>query len=423
MKKSLRFSAAASCCIALLFVLQGCLKDTYRETYTIYMPVYKSLTEVRANMKGGPAQPLVNTGKLNIFGNYIFLNEINEGIHIIDNTNPASPKNIAFISIPNNMDLAVKGRYLYADSYSDIVVFDISEPTNVRPVKFMDNVIREKNRYWVNNQTNSDSIKVVVDYIARDTTVSGAQYRRWNSCPSCMYASADLNTFFSTAAPQTGVGGSTSRFTIVNDYMYAVSNSELYAINIAAGDNPQLTSTKNMGWNIETIYPFKDRLFIGSRTGMFIYSLSNPSSPTQLSQFTHATSCDPVIADDKYAYVTLRTGTTCAGNINQLDVLDVSNLSAPSLKKTVMMSNPHGLSKDGDKLFICDGTAGLKLYDVSTPVAPKLVQQVQGLETFDVIAMGGRAIVVAKDGLYQFDYSSGNNISQISKLAIQKNTK
>lgn len=421
MKKFLRLSIVTSCCIALLFTLQGCLKDTYRETYTIYMPVYKSLTEVRANMKGGPAQPLVNTGKLNIFGNYIFLNEINEGIHIIDNTNPASPKNIAFISIPNNMDLAVKGKYLYADSYSDIVVFDISQPTNVHPVKFLDNVIREKNRYWLTSQTNPDSIKVVVDYIARDTTVSASVYRRWNNCPNCMYASADLGRFFSTSAPQTGVGGSTSRFTIVNDYMYAVSNSELYAINIAAGDNPQLTATKNMGWNIETIYPFKDRLFIGSRTGMFIYSLSNPSSPTQLSQFAHATSCDPVIADDNYAYVTLRTGTTCAGNINQLDILDVSNLSAPSLKKTVTMSNPHGLSKDGDKLFICDGAAGLKLYDVSTPVAPKLVQQVQGLETFDVIAMGGRAIVVAKDGLYQFDYSGGNTISQISKLSIQKN--
>lgn len=420
MKKFLRLPAAAVICATILFVLQGCLKDTYRETYTIYMPVYKTLTDVRANMKGGPAQPLQNTGKLNIFGNYIFLNEVNEGIHIIDNTNPASPKNIAFISIPNNMDLAVKGKYLYADSYSDIVVFDISNPTNVRPVKFLDNVIREKNRYWISSQTNPDSIKVVVDYIARDTTVSGSEYRRWNNCSSCMYASADRSVFFSTAAPQTGVGGSTSRFTIVNDYMYAVSNSELYAISIANGDNPQLTATKNMGWNIETIYPFKDRLFIGSRNGMFIYSLSNPASPTQLSQFTHATSCDPVIADDNYAYVTLRTGTTCNGNINQLDVLDVSNLSAPSLKKTVMMSNPHGLSKDGDKLFICDGTAGLKLYDVSTPSNPKLLQQVDGLETFDVIAMGGRAIVVAKDGLYQFDYS-GNSVSQISKLSIQKN--
>src|SRR5688572_16106203 len=135
MKKILRIPAAALTCMTLLFVLQGCLKDTLRETYTIYMPVYQSLTDVRANMKGGPAQPLRNTGKLNIFGNYIFLNEVNEGIHIIDNTNPASPKNIAFISIPNNMDLAVKGKYLYADSYSDIVVFDISEPTNVRPVK------------------------------------------------------------------------------------------------------------------------------------------------------------------------------------------------------------------------------------------------------------------------------------------------
>ncbi len=418
MKRSFRFTVLIVCCFGLL--LQGCLKDSYRETYTIYMPVYKSLTEVRQNMTGGPAQPLRNTGKLNVYGNYIFLNEINEGIHIIDNSNPASPQNIAFIAIPNNMDLAVKGRYLYADSYSDIVVFDISQPTNVRAVKFLNNVIREKNRYWVQNQTNADSIKVVVGYTARDTTVSASQYRRWSSCSSCMYASADVNRYFSTSAPQAGVGGSMSRFTIVNDYLYAVSNSELYAVSIANGDDPQLTSTKNMGWNIETIYPFKDRLFIGSRTGMFIYSLSNPSAPVQVSQFTHATSCDPVIADDSYAYVTLRSGTTCNGTINQLDVLDVRNLSAPVLKRTVGLLNPHGLSKEGNKLFICDGTGGLKLFDVTNPETPKLVQQVTGLETLDVIAFGGRAIVVAKDGLYQFNYTNDNSITQLSKLAIQK---
>jgi hypothetical protein len=418
MKRSFRLSASIVCCFAFLF--QGCLKDTYRETFTIYMPQFKSLTEVRQDMKGGPAKPLRNTGKLNVYGNYIFLNEVNEGIHIIDNSNPSSPQNIAFISIPNNMDLAVKGKYLYADSYSDIVVFDISQPANVRAVKFLDNVIKEKNRYWNGVQTNADSIKVVVGYTARDTTVSRTEYRRWSNCSNCMYASADVNRYFSTARPETGVGGSTSRFTIVNDFLYAVSNSELYAVSIANGDDPQLASTKNMGWNIETIYPFKDRLFIGSRTGMFIYSLSNPSSPVQLSQFTHATSCDPVIADDNYAYVTLRSGTTCNGTINQLDVLDVSNLSAPVLKRTVTMTNPFGLAKDGDQLFICDGASGLKLFDVSNPEAPKLVKQVSGLETFDVIAFGGRAIVVAKDGLYQYRYTADNNITQLSKLSIQK---
>jgi hypothetical protein len=153
---------------------------------------------------------------------------------------------------------------------------------------------------------------------------------------------------------------------------------------------------------------------------MFIYNLSNPADPARVSQFTHATSCDPVIADDNYAYVTLRSGTACNGFTNQLEVIDVTNLSSPVLKKTVPMTNPHGLAKDGDKLFICDGKSGLKMYDASTPTDIKLVKQVADLETFDVIAFGGRAIVVAKDGLYQYDYSNGNNLAPISKLAIEK---
>ena len=51
-----------------------------------------------------------------------------------------------------------------------------------------------------------------------------------------------------------------------------------------------------------------NRLFIGSQTGMFIYNLSNPDNPVQDGQFNHVRSCDPVIADEKYAYVTLRSG-------------------------------------------------------------------------------------------------------------------
>jgi hypothetical protein len=302
-----------------------------------------------------------------------------------------------------------------------VVVFDISQPTNVVPVKFLDNVIKDKNRYWYTSSTNPDSIRVVVGYSVRDTTVDRSQYRRWSTCANCMYAQADLKSVFYTTAPQVGVGGSMARFTIVNDYLYAVSSSELYSISIIEPAVPQLTATKNMGWNIETIYPFRDRLFIGSRTGMFVYSLANPAIPTQLSQFNHATSCDPVIADDNYAYVTLRAGTTCNGTINQLDVLDISNLSAPVLRKTVPMSNPYGLSKDGNLLFICDGKEGLKLYDATEPAAPQLTKHISGLETFDVIAFGGNAIVVAKDGLYQFTYSNGAALSQISKLPIESN--
>lgn len=404
---------------ALFF--QGCFKDTYRETFKIFTPIYKTLTEVRAEMKSGPAQPLQNPGKLNLFGSYIFLNEVGKGIHVIDNSNPASPRNISFINIPANVDLAIKGSYLYADSYSDIVVLDISQPTNVKPVTFMNNVVKERNMYWYNNSTNPDSIRVVVDYDARDTTVDSKTYRQWGGCLTCSFVRMDSRGTFSVAAsaPQVGVGGSMASFTIVNNFLYTVSNSSLYAINISDGAAPQLTSTRNMNWGIETIYPFQDKLFIGSRTGMFIYNLNNPASPTQIGQFTHANSCDPVIADDKYAYVTLRSGTACNGFINQLDIIDISNLSSPSLVRTITMINPHGLAKDGDKLFICDGKDGLKMYDASKRTSIELQKQIKGLETFDVIAMQGNAIVVAKDGLYQFSYGNGTSLSQTSKLPIE----
>lgn len=420
MKKWIAFSTSTFLLLAFAVSFSGCLKDTCSNTYTIYYPIYKTLSQVRADMKSSVPQPLKNTGKLNVYGNYIFLNEVGKGIHVIDNSNPAAPKNISFINIPNNVDLAIKGDFLYADSYSDLVVFDISNPRQVSPVKFVNNLVKEVNAYWHNNVTNPDSIRVVVGYTEKDTTVDCSTSRLWRNCSNCLFASAGNGaTGFTITAPQVGVGGSMARFTIVNNYLYAVSQTSLYSVSISTPAAPQLSSTRNLGWGIETIYPFSNKLFIGSRTGMFIYDLSNPASPTQQGSFTHAMACDPVIADNNYAYVTLRSGNFCNNQINQLDVIDISNLSAPKLKKTFAMKNPHGLAKDGNKLFICDGADGLKMYDASSPESLQIMQKIAGIETFDVIAFNGKAIVVARDGLYQYDYSGGT-LNLLSKIPVQK---
>jgi hypothetical protein len=81
------------------------------------------------------AKPLNNPGKIYIKGSYVFINEINKGIHIIDNRNPASPKPVSFISIPGNVDMAVKQNVLYADNSTDLIALDISNPSNVRLLK------------------------------------------------------------------------------------------------------------------------------------------------------------------------------------------------------------------------------------------------------------------------------------------------
>ena len=162
----------------------------------------------------------------------------------------------------------------------------------------------------------------------------------------------------------------------------------------------------------------RDR-FIGSTTGMHIYKTDNPAAPQHMSTFTHARQCDPVIADDDYAYITLRSGTFCTGASNQLDVVDVSRLDAPKLIRTYPMSNPHGLGKEGDLLFICDGKAGLKVYDAARPGNITLRHTIAMSETYDVICYNKIAIVSAKDGLYQYSYADANNIRLLSKISLK----
>ena len=152
---------------------------------------------------------------------------------------------------------------------------------------------------------------------------------------------------------------------------------------------------------------------------MFVYDIANPTNPVKLSAFSHARSCDPVIADNNNAFVTLRSGTTCQGFSNQLDVLDITNITSPVLKKTYPMTNPHGLAKDGNTLIICDGKDGLKFYNAADVNTITLLKTISGIETYDVIATNGWALVVAKDGLYQYDYRSLADIKLLSKLTVQ----
>lgn len=417
MKRQIRFATQLALFSMLLVCLSGCFKDHCTHTYTLYKPILASLTEARANMKSNAPVAVKQPGKIYLYGNYIFMNENNRGIHVIDNSQPTNPKNIAFITIPGNVDMAVKGNIMYADSYSDMVAFDISNPKQVVAKKFLNNVFPHRNQYYNSNSSNPDSVKIIVDWETRDTTVDCDTYQRLYSEYYAL-ASADTKGYYSS--PQAGVGGSMACFTLVNDYLYTVSSTNLSSFDLSVPQDPVFKNTKSIGWGVETIYPFKEKLFIGTTTGMFIYDVSNPASPSQVAQYSHVRSCDPVIADGDNAYVTLRTGTTCAGNINQLDVLSISSVNSPSLLKTYPMTNPHGLSKDGDLLFICDGTDGLKVYDASAPMNLKLLKKVSGIRTFDVIAWNKKAIVVGDDGLYQFDYSNSNDIRLLSKITLSK---
>ncbi|WP_188315822.1 LVIVD repeat-containing protein [Chitinophaga agrisoli] len=406
---------------AALLSVSSCRKDECKDTmrYTIYTPVFASAAEVRARFKSEAPRPIEAAGKIYLYGNYIFLNELNEGIHIIDNSNPEAPDNFAFINIPGNVDMAVKGHVLYADSYMDLLAIDISDPHQVKELKRLKDVYPQ--RVYEYFRATSDSI--VIDYLTRDTVVEIPCHRdllfggQFNSPGVFALSSSSDGGNKSGAMAALGKGGSMARFALLNDYLYTVDYSRLNIFGIQNPASPEKQDELYLFDVVETIFPYRGNLFIGSQSGMYIYSLQNPAHPVRKGAFGHIRSCDPVVAEDSTAYVTLRGGSACGGFTNQLDVLNISDLSNPILIKSYPMSSPYGLGIDGEHLFVCEGSNGLKFLDASDPQNITSVAQVP-VEAFDVIPHNKVLLVTAKDGLYQYDYSNLHAPRLLSKLVI-----
>ncbi|MBS1656206.1 MAG: hypothetical protein JSU05_15240, partial [Bacteroidetes bacterium] len=400
--------------ITQVFLWQSCIKDNCHQsrTYTWYTPVYSTKQQVRDGIKSSAATDLQNTGKIYIRGNYIFLNELNKGIHVIDNTDPSRPVNKAFIAIPGNIDLAVKGNTLYADMYTDLTTIDITDPLNIQLKKITPGVFPY--RYW-GGDFSADTSMIITSWVRHDTTVKQSCDESWLVYlrGGVLFMDNMSQSASNTAASPYGIGGSMAKFAVMNDYLYTVSTSALDIFNISNNADPVHKGSFTIGWSVETIYPYRGKLFIGSQAGVYMYDVANPENPSMISQVIYPINnwCvrDPVVADDNYMFETRRTQTVCDGTINKLYVMSVTNPASPVLLNSYDMKNPKGLSKDGDLLFVCDGDAGLRVFNTADINNLQQIKNIMGFETYDVIANNHIAIVVAKDGLYQYDYSTVSN--------------
>ena len=401
--------------LLVVLFLPSCLSDDVVRNYTFYRPVYKAAAEVKAEIRSSQPIALSHPGKIYFKNGYVFLNELYRGVQIIDIKNIKQPRIVSFVKIPGCVDIAVRGNILYADMYTDLVALDISNPLDIKTTHFIEGVFPDR----ISRNT-LDSGKIIADWVRVDTTVREKDYFSW--ARSMDAGGVLLGGFGGTSSPSTntnGVGGSMARFALSRDRLYTVGFSELKVFNTSVAEKPQYVSKQNIGWNIETIFPFDNYLFIGSTTGMYIFDATNKDNPVQKSRFEHAQVCDPVISDGDYAYVTLRSGNTCAGITNQLDVLSVKDVTNPTLIRSYPMTNPHGLSKDGNTLLICEGAGGLRVLDATVPGDVKTLTLLKGFHTYDVIALGGVALVTATDGLYLVDYTDPKNPFITSSLKIQ----
>jgi hypothetical protein len=412
--------------IALAVIAISC-QDKIEETYLVNEPQYMSYEELRTSFDVIEPQEIKQPGKLYFKDDLIFVNEYQKGIHIVYNEDPSNPIVIKFIEIPGNVDLALKGQILYADSYVDLLAIDISNLDDIREVKRIEGafpyIIPEVTEGMIDDIDEEEGVITGWNKVEKTVEVEPGnfnypQFRNWEV--DMMVSEVAMSGGPAVSGQGIGVGGSMARFTLFDQYLYAVDISNLRLFNVSSAESPVLEKEMNIGWNIETIFPCDDKLFIGGQTGMIIYSLEDPSDPEYIANFWHASSCDPVVVEGEYAYVTLRAGNLCGNNLSQLDVIDISDINNPLLVKVYPMEEPYGLGIDNSVLFICDGDAGLKIYNASDPdnITSHVLAEYPDINAFDVIPLGEVLLMIGIDGLYQYDYADLENIYQLSHIPI-----
>lgn len=404
--------------LLLFFILQSCSEDADFVLVNVATPEYISIDNLRSSIEITNPTNIVASGKIYAYKNLILVNDLKRGIHVIDNTDPKNPIKIAFIKIIANNDMEVRGDYLYADSLMDLVVFDISDihsikkisrlkdvfPVNI-PIPFMEDLIVE----YGDDGYNADPNNIIIGW---DISKERRKIDDLN------YLSRGMDILaFAEANATTGQGGSLAKFKIVDDFLYAVDSHNINIFNIDNLEKPQQLNPVFAGFDIETIFNRGDHLFLGSRSGMYIYNIETPAMPQFISEFQHGTACDPVVVDYEYAYITLRAGNSCGALDSSLQIVNITDLNNPVLVKSYAMDNPYGLGIKNDLLFICDGKSGMKVYDKSEVEELKLLDHFENINTFDVVPLEDHLLMIGEDVLYQYAYTE-EGISLLSQFSL-----
>src|SRR5690606_23338861 len=270
-------------------------------------------SELRSAVKQQTPRSLVNPGKIYFKDGFIFINEELKGIHVIDNRDPHNPVNSAFIEIPGNIDMAIKNDVLYADSYIDLVAIDISDVNNPKEVEritevFPYTVPEVKDASLLMAELDEKKGVVVdweIDYARLQVERKSYPIYRSGWYGEKMYMDAAYSNFASAASSSQrisgytsstqgnsfGIGGSMARFGLNGNYLYTVDAEEFHIFNVEKSEKPVLVSEKEAGLDIETMFIHDGHMFLGTMTGMLVFSLADPENPVQINSYSHVRSC------------------------------------------------------------------------------------------------------------------------------------
>jgi hypothetical protein len=324
---------------------------------------------------------------MTISGDLLFVSDVLTGVHVLDVSDTANPTYKMRIPLQSNQGTAVKDDILYANDGLSLLAIRVGDS---------DYEIVKKIHGWYEGPTEMP-------------WVEGPD--RGYGCSCARRERIVANT------PVPFAGSSFATFAVIDDYLYYLDQHNLVTADISTPEDPQIISRTHVGWDVETLYPTDDLLFVGGELGMYIYDRSDPSAPIIIGGVRHFRACDPVVVADKTAYVTLRGGGACGGARDVLLCVDVTNPADPDVIGEKAMMTPHGLAVNGSLLYVSNGGAGFELVDVSQPSKPFAVDAWPERATRDFIWAGSTLYTLGPDNLLIYDVSAPDSPRLLSEIA------
>lgn len=396
-----------------VFFFNGCSDRsvlTYKDTELL--PIMLSFDDIRSGFKAEGVREMVKPGKIYVYDEYLFVNELYDGIHIFDNSDPSAPQKLGYLRIPGNTDAVIRDNVMYANSGPDLLVLDLSQINNISLMKRVENSFFES--------TKKSGNMYEIGYGEKEIVRKEYTSRGWDFFFGIQEDVQVMSA--NSSGSRDGVGGSMARFALAGNFLYVVNESALIPIDITIPNDPKTKNAVSLDrGSIETIYKYKEFLFIGSNNGVFIVNYkSNPSVPFVVSTVRHIRACDPVVVQGNIAFSTLSRGTRCGGGVNELMVLDVTDAAVPIIIEEYFFENtPLGLGIQDNNLFVCMGIGGIKWFktDNLKDIVNNTVTSDVTINAWDVIVLEDKLIVTGNEGIFQytFDVNTGT-LTRVSSL-------
>ncbi|MBK5113999.1 MAG: hypothetical protein JJE41_10240 [Candidatus Heimdallarchaeota archaeon] len=365
-----------------------------------------------------------------------FIANYDQGLEIINISDPINPRKISSIDIISNaIEVLIKDNIAIVASENYGVVFvDVANPNSPTIIMNLDledsvkefgirfnllHILTEDNGLLIYDISNPAQPLHISDWNSgyRHTGISVLNKLICLSGTTVGLEIIDL-TFYSNptflGSWNDSTGDALGVFaTEINNKTYAFlanDNSGLEIIDFTDVKDPVKIGEYNGLSNVVDVVVENDTAYLCSDSGIAILNVSDPSSPVELDVYTSDGECKDIFIKEEIAII--------ADFNNGIDILDISNpYDIQLFSEFFDNGGAKKLTIKDDLAFIADGPAGLEIFNLSNPYQPTKIGQYSEplVSSTDIMIQDDIAVLsVFGDGVFFLNISDPTNPIKIN---------